>query len=280
MSSRRQFIKVSGLAVAGASTTKMGLSVKKSGSRVKNTPIPFELGVASYTFRKFNLEDTILMTKRLDIKNITFKDFHLPLNSTREQITEIVSKVKLAGLNLYGGGVIYMNTETDVSQAFEYAQMANMKVIIGAPAHELLPLIDKKVKEYDISVAIHNHGPGDKLFPDLESIYSRISSLDNRIGICHDIGHTQRYGKDPVKDTEKYFDRILDFHIKDVTESSEKGNTCEMGHGVINLPGIFKVLVKNNYRGKTSFEFEKDENDPLPGLAESVGYVRGLLKMM
>jgi inosose dehydratase len=280
MKSRRQFIKVSGLGIAGAATTKISFPVKKTVSRIRNTVLPFELGIASYTFRKFSLEDTLSMTKRLDIKNISFKDYHLPLTASEEDITKTVSLVKQAGINLYGGGVIYMNNEADVNQAFEYAKMAGMRVIIGAPAHELLPLVDKKVKEYDIAVAIHNHGPGDKLYPYLESIFSKISDLDSRVGICHDIGHTQRYGNDPVKDTEKYFNRILDFHIKDVTAASAEGNTCEMGRGVIDIPGFFKVLIKNNYGGKTSFEFEKDENDPLPGLAESVGYVRGILRMV
>jgi len=280
MRSRRQFIKVSGLGIAGAATTKIDFPVKKTGSRTKKTIVPFELGIASYTFRKFSLEDTLAMTKRLNIKNITFKDYHLPLTASDEDIANTISKVQQAGINLYGGGVIYMNNETDVDNAFEYAKKAGMKVIIGAPAYELLALIDKKVKEYDISVAIHNHGPGDKLFPNLESIFSKISTLDHRIGICHDIGHTQRFGNDPVKDTEKYLDRILDFHIKDVTAASTEGTTCEMGRGVVDISGIYKVLIKNNWHGKTSFEFEKDENDPLPGLAESVGYVRGVLKML
>jgi sugar phosphate isomerase/epimerase len=280
MSSRRQFIKVSGLGIAGAAASKINLPAKKAGSRKKNTVVPFELGIASYTFRKFSLDDTLAMTKRLNIKNISFKDFHLPLTASDEDIAKTVSKVQQTGINLYGGGVIYMNNETDVNGAFEYTKKAGMKVIIGAPAHELLPLIDKKVKEYNIIVAIHNHGPGDKLYPDLESIFSKICNLDNRIGICHDIGHTQRLGHDPVRDTEKYFNRIFDFHIKDVTAASEEGTTCEMGRGIIDLPGFFKVLIKNNYQGKTSFEFEKDENDPLPGLAESVGYVRGILKML
>jgi inosose dehydratase len=279
MSTRRQFIKVSGLGIAGAATSKISFPVKKTVSRNKETLVPFELGIASYTFRKFSLEDTLSMTNRLNIKNISLKDFHLPLTASEEEIAKAISLVKQAGINLYGGGVIYMRNEADVNQAFEYAKKAGMMLIIGAPEHELLPLVNKKVKEYDISVAIHNHGPGDKLFPDLESIYSKISDLDPRIGICHDIGHTQRYGNDPVKDTEKYFNRILDVHIKDVTAASAEGKTCEMGRGVIDLPEFFKVLIKNNYRGKTSFEFEKDENDPLPGLAESVGYVRGVLRM-
>jgi inosose dehydratase len=280
MTSRRHFIKASGMGLAVVAAAKIAPSARKKNSRIKKKEILFELGIASYTFRKFSLEDTLAMTQRLGIKNISFKDFHLPLTATHEDILKTVEKVKLAGINLYGGGVIYMNDEAAINQAFDYAKMAGMKVIIGAPAHELLPLVEKKVKEYDIMVAIHNHGPGDKLWPTLESIYEKITDLDHRIGICHDIGHTQRYGEDPVRDTGKYFDRILDMHLKDVTAASEEGNTCEMGRGIIDLPGVFKILIENNFGGKTSFEFEKDENDPLPGLAESVGYTRAILRMI
>ena len=279
MNTRRQFIKISGLGLAGSAIAKIELPGKKVSSRIKNTVVPFELGIASYTFRKFNLEDTLVMTNRVGIKNIAFKDFHLPLTATKDDIIKTVEKVKQAGINLYGGGVIYMNDETAVNQAFDYAKMAGMKIIIGVPAHELLPLVAEKVKEYEIIVAIHNHGPGDKIYPTLESIYEKIKDLDKGIGICHDIGHTQRFGEDPIKDTEKYFERILDVHIKDVTSASEAGTNCEIGRGIIDIPGVLKVLIKNNYHGKVSFEFEKDENDPLPGLAESVGYVRGILKM-
>jgi inosose dehydratase len=280
MTSRRHFIKASGLGLAGAAAAKISpYGMKKNGSN-KKAEILFELGIASYTFRKFSVEDTLAMTQRLGIKNIVFKDFHLPLTATQEDILKTLEKVKQAGINLYGAGVIYMDNESAVNQAFEYARMAGIKIIIGSPAHELLPLVEKKVKEYDIMVAIHNHGPGDERWPTLESIHEKIRDLDHRIGICHDIGHTQRYGEDPVRDTEKYFDRILDLHIKDVTAASDKGETCEMGRGIIDLPGIFKVLIKNNYSGKANFEYEKDENDPLPGLAESVGYVRGILRMI
>jgi inosose dehydratase len=280
MTSRRHFIKASGLGLAGVATAKISPSGMKKCRSNKKTEIPFELGIASYTFRKFSVEDTLAMTQRLAIKNIVFKDFHLPLTATQEDILKTVDKVKQAGINLYGAGVIYMDNESAVNQAFEYARMASMKVIIGSPAHELLPLVEKKVKEYNIMVAIHNHGPGDERWPTLESINEKIMDRDHRIGICHDIGHTQRYGEDPVSDTEKYFNRILDFHIKDVTAASDKGETCEMGRGIIDLPGLFNVLIKNKYSGKACFEYEKDENDPLPGLAESVGYVRGILRMI
>jgi inosose dehydratase len=280
MKTRRDFIKLSGAGLVGTAAFKINPDAQWSNKAMGHTTIPFELGIASYTFRKFNLEDTLAMTQRLAIKNIAFKSYHLPLDAAREEINTTVASVEKAGLNLYGGGVIYMKNESEVNQAFDYAGMAGMKVIIGSPNHEFLSLVEKKVKEYNIKVAIHNHGPGDELYPTLESIYVRIKDLDPRIGICHDIGHTQRYGEDPVKDTEKYFSRVLDVHLKDVTESSSKGTNCEIGRGVIDIPGILAVLVKNNYNGIASFEYEKDENDPLPGLAESVGYIRGVLKML
>jgi len=280
MKTRRDFIKLSGVGLVSTATFRLHSSAHDVTPGFKGTEIPFELGIASYTFRKFNLEDTLAMTRRLAISNIAFKSFHLPLEATKEEIIKTVEMVKKAGLNLYGGGVIYMNDEPSVHQAFDYANMAGMKVIIGAPNHALLPLVEKKVKEYNIKVAIHNHGPGDKLYPTVESIHDKIKDLDPRIGICHDIGHTQRYGEDPVKDTERFFNRILDVHLKDVTASSAEGNTNEMGRGVIDIPGVLKVLLKNHYTGIASFEYEKDEEDPLPGLAESVGYVRGVLRML
>ena len=235
------------------------------------------LGLASYTFRNFNLEDTITMTRRLGLSRICFKSFHLPLESSKEQIQATTKQVQDAGLDLYACGVVYMKNEAEVNQAFDYARTAGIRMIIGAPNHELLQLVNKKVQEYDIQLAIHNHGPGDEIYPSPQSVYERIKVLDTRIGLCIDIGHTARYGLDPIIETEKYADRLLDVHIKDVSAASAEGSTIEMGRGVIDIPGYMKTLLKINYQGVASFEFEKDEKDPLPGVAESVGYVRGVL---
>jgi inosose dehydratase len=235
------------------------------------------LGMASYTFRKFPLEETLAMTQRLGLKKIAFKSFHLPLESTEEEIKAVARKVKEAGIELYGCGVVYMENEEEVHRAFKYAQAAGMKVIIGVPAHELLNLVDQKVKEYDIQVAIHNHGPTDKRYPTPESAYERIKDLDRRIGLCIDIGHTKRCGVDPSGSAWKFADRLLDVHIKDVSAATGEGTTVEIGRGVINIPRFIRTLLNLNYRGNASFEFEKDADDPLPGVAESVGYVRGVL---
>jgi sugar phosphate isomerase/epimerase len=272
---RRDVLRMAGVGMVAAGTGNLASATaeeKKTKGKAK-----FNLGMASYTFRKFSLEQTLAMTKRLGLKYISFKDFHLPLNSTPEQIENILAKVKEAGLTLYAGGVIYMKTEADVQQAFDYAKAAKMQIIVGVPNHELLPMVEKKVKDYDIKVAVHNHGPEDKLYPTPASVYEKIKDLDRRIGLCIDVGHTQRAGIDPSEPVEKFADRLIDLHIKDESSATAEGTTVEMGRGVVDLVKLMRTLIKIKYSGIAAFEFEKDENDPLAGVAESVGYTRGVL---
>jgi inosose dehydratase len=283
---RRQFLKitttgtVSAILTASSSGFATTSSMQPDELQKKKARIKFTMGMASYTFRHFNLDDTITMTRRLGLTAIAFKDFHLPLESTIEQIKTVAAKVKEAGLDLYGCGVVYMTKEAEVHRAFEYARAAGMRVIIGVPEHHLLDMVNKKVQEYDIQVAIHNHGPGDERYPDPASVYQRIKNLDRRVGLCIDIGHTQRMGLDPSESAEKFADRLLDVHIKDVSAATKEGTTIEIGRGVIDIPKFLRTLIKINYSGVASFEFEKDEQDPLPGVAESVGYVRGVLAVI
>ncbi len=224
------------------------------------------------------------MTQRLGLKYICLKSFHLPLDSTQAEIKAAAAKVRKAGLRLYGGGVISMKSEAEVHRAFDYAKAAEMKVIVGVPAPELLTLVNKKVRQYDIKVAIHNHGPGDKLYPTPASAYERIKGRDRRIGLCNDIGHTQRAGVDPSESAERFADRLLDVHMKDVSAATAKGRGVEVGRGVIDIPKFLRTLLKINYGGVVAFEYEKDppfllsqESRGVAGLAESVGYVKGVL---
>lgn len=272
---RREFLQV---AAAGAAAC-CGLATGCASAQPVKTDKPrFELGLASYTLRKFDLAKTIELTKRVGLKHIALKDVHLAMNSTPEQIQAAAAKVRDAGLDLYGCGVVYMADEAAVNRAFEYAKAGGMKVIIGVPQKpELLPLLDKKVKEYDIKVAIHNHGPGDKLFPLPSDVYAKVKDLDPRIGLCNDIGHTLRAGGDLIASILDFGDRLHDIHFKDVSAANPKGGAVEMGRGVIDIPAVMRALVKIGYAGIASFEYEKDADDPVPGLAESVGYARGVM---
>ena len=277
MATRRNFLKSSGLILTSSMVPMACKDQAKTNTEALPESKEIPLGIASYSFRKYSLEESISMSNRLGIKYLALKSMHMPLDWNSDQIKEAAGKVRQAGIELYGAGVIYMNSEEEVKQAFEYAKHAGMKVIIGVPKHELLDLTEEKIKNYDIKVAIHNHGPGDDLYPSPESVIEKIKNRDPRFGLCMDIGHTQRIGLDPAVESQKYMDRLLDVHRKDVTASTAEGETVEIGRGVIDIPAFLSVLIKNNYDGIVSFEYEKDEDDVLPGISESIGYVRGVL---
>jgi sugar phosphate isomerase/epimerase len=279
---RRDILKLAGAGViaagfksraAAAEETKTASSSIQPGAGKAK----FSLGLASYTFRKFSTEQAIAMTKRLGLKYICFKDVHMPLKSAPETIEKTLAAIKEAGLTLYACGVIYMKTEAEVQQAFDYAKAAGIKVIIAEPNHSLLGLVDKKVKEYDIKVAIHNHAAEDPLYKSPAGVYEKVKDLDKRIGLCMDLAGTQRGGTDPSEAAEQFADRLLDIHLKDVNSATTAGTTVEMGRGVIDFVKFFRTLEKIGYSNIASFEHDKDENDPLPGAAESVGYTRGIL---
>lgn len=274
-SNRRNFLKLSGLGMAAV--TLPGIAQSKNIPAKKTETFPVRLGLASYTLRKMNLDNALSVCQKLDIKHISLKDFHLKLTSTDAEIADVVKKCKDAGVELGSGGVIYMKSEAEVDAAFEYARKAGMNMIIGVPQHELLPYTEKKVKEYNIRLAIHNHGPGDLVYPSCESAYVLIKDMDKRMGLCLDIGHTQRIQRSPSADLKDYFERIFEIHIKDVTSSDKEGKAIEIGRGVIDIPEFLKTVVKMKFPGIISFEYEKDDPDPVPGLAESLGYVQGVL---
>lgn len=276
--SRRDILKLAGLSAAiGSLPLSAVLPEEKSAS---GNSIPFALGIASYTFRAFPLDQAIGMTKRLGIERMTLKDMHLPLKSTEGEIKVVLEKLKASGIELSSCGVVYMTSEEEVRHAFAYANAAGIRMMVGVPDEPLLPLAEQMVKETNIALAIHNHGPTDKRYPSPESAYKLIAKMDKRMGLCIDVGHTRRLGIDPADEVERFFDRLLDVHMKDVSSPDAKGTTVECGRGVIDIPKLLRTLVKMKYSGTLHFEHEKDEKDPLPGLAESVGYVRGVLAML
>jgi inosose dehydratase len=276
MNSRRKFLKLAGTGILAAGTSSLYASrvIQTSADKAVNT---FSIGMAGYTFKEFSIEKTIEIMKRVGVVNLSLKDFHMPMNSNQEQINEVIGKFKSSGINVYTVGVIYMKTRESVDQAFEYARMAGVKMIVGAPDYEILPYVEKKIKSYDFRLAIHNHGPDNPLYPNATDIWNHIKDLDQRIGICIDIGHTTRDGQDASVDIFKYRSRIYDMHIKDVDKADKSGITVEMGRGIIDIPGVVATLRKIKYIGSCSLEFEKDMTDSLPGIAESIGYFKGVM---
>lgn len=275
-------------------TTRRAFLQKASGAMALGTVVPafafentshhqqpveedlFKLGIAGYSFVHFKLDQALEMMRKVDVHYLCIKDFHLPLNSTDEQIATFHATLKASNVTGYAVGPIYMKTTEEVDRGFEYAKRVGVKLIVGVPNEELLPYVDRKVKEYDMRYAIHIHGPDIKLWPSATSVMDAVKNLDARIGLCFDMGHDRRNGEDPIADLKKYADRIFDIHLKNVTAASKEGKTCELGRGIIDIPAFVKMLRKVKYSGSCSLEYEKDMKDPLAGIAESVGYFKGV----
>lgn len=279
MSTRRNFIQKTAVGLAGSAVIPLfGRSATvPAESTVDKTQSPIAVGVAGYTFAKFDLDQSINMMKRLGVQNLSVKEMHLPLNSSDENIKTAMAKFRDAGINVYTVGVIYMKTKEAVDQAFQYAKKVGVNMIVGVPGYDLIDYAEAQVKAYDMKLAIHNHGPEDKLYPAPKDVYDRIRQRDPRMGMCIDIGHAMRAGSPPEKAIRDFKDRLFDLHIKDVSLAAREGKAIEIGRGVINFPEVVRSLRKIKYTGVCSIEYEKDMTEPMPGIAESIGYFKGVV---
>ena len=280
--SRRQIIKTGFLTAVGSSfIKKAGAASEMYDAENANDDTEwqnFKVGIASYSFRKMSLEDTIKALNRLNLHYISIKDFHLPLTSSTAERQAAMQKLKDAGITaLSCGNITMQNDENNIKQAFQYAKDCNMPTIVCSPDPNSMPILDRMVKEYDIKLAIHNHGPEDKRFPSPYDVMKAVQGFDKRIGLCIDVGHTARAKVDPAEAILKCRERLYDLHFKDINSTEPDGSTIEAGRGVLDLPSIVRSLRKVHFDGMISIEFEGWENDPLPAVAETVGYARALL---
>ena len=241
-----------------------------------------KLGVASYSLRKFPFEKALEMAKACDAKYINFKDVHMPRTEPPEATRAARAKVEAAGFVIMGGGTIDMKKpdEAAIRKDFEYAKAGGFPLIVAAPSLESLDIVEKLAKEFQIKIAIHNHGPEDKIFPSPYDAYKSIKGRDKMMGLCVDIGHTWRAGVDPSKAVVELRDRVYDLHVKDLANLKERDSQVIVGKGAIDFPALFRALIKTNYTGHVGLEYEINENDPLPGMLQSFAYMRGVLSAL
>jgi len=242
---------------------------------------PIRLGIASYTFRKFDDAHLIQFMKDLKTPYLNLKDFHLPMTPL-DQVSVRAAEYRAAGFTLTAAGTITFNKDEDddIRSKFEYVKAAGIPMIVGAPTHAVLPRVEKFVKQYNIKLAIHNHGPEDKNFPSPFDVLAAVKNMDPRIGCCIDVGHTMRTGTDPVEAIRKVGKRVLDIHMKDLAESRVKESQVAVGDGLMPVPEIFRALIDIHYPGQVDLEYEIHADDPMPGVIKSFAYMRGVLAGM
>jgi sugar phosphate isomerase/epimerase len=237
-----------------------------------------KLGVASYSMRKFTLDQALEMAQALGVRYMTFKDVHIPRTDPPEATRALRAKIDAAGITIMGGGTINMPNDPDqIRKDFAYAKHAGMPLIYASPDPAALDFIESMVRQHDIKLVIHNHGPEDKWWPAPKDAYAAIKPRDARMGLCIDIGHTIRTGADPVQACLDCQDRLYDMHVKDLRVKTDRDSQVEVGRGVIDFPGLFRTLLKIGYQGQVGLEYEIKADDPLPGMQESLAYMRGVL---
>ena len=280
--SRRDFIRSSSVfAIAFAIPSVILASSQAPPYAEKAAPI--QLGLASYTFRNFSRTQMIGFMKQLNVFALNAKDVkdHLPMDAQQEAAA--LADYAAAGIKLHAAGAIYFakNDDADIRAKFEYCKRAAIEVIVaGDPTPETLPRIEKFVKEYDIRIAIHNHGPEDKLWPSPLDVLKAVNGMDPRIGCCIDVGHTVRAGTDVVQAIQEAGPRLLNVHMKHLTSFESKESQVAVGGGIIPVRKMFEALIATKYRGFVDLEYEIHPDDPIPGVIASFAYMRGVLAGM
>jgi len=274
---RRAFL---GTAAAVVAVPAFGAQAAPHGGKLAGGPgaPALKIGIASYSMRKFTLDQALAMAKTVGVKYMTFKDVHLPRTDPPETIAANRRKIEAAGITIMGGGTITMKNDPEqIKKDFEYAKLAGFPLIYAAPEPAALDAIEQMVKQYDIRFAIHNHGPEDKAYPAPRDAYEAIRNRDSRMGLCVDIGHASRAGADFVQSILDYKHRVFDMHVKDLSDPKVADSQVEVGRGVFDFPRLFRALLQINYQGQVGLEYEIKEDDPLAGMIESIAYMRGVL---
>jgi len=280
--SRRDFVLSSAL-VAGACIAPSDVLALAHERTSSDAAPPIRLGLASYTFRNFSRSQLIGFMKQLNVFTLNAKDIkdHLPMDPPQEEAA--LADYAAEGIKLHAAGAIYFakDEDADIRTKFEYCKLAGISVIVaGDPAPETLPRIEKFVKQYDTRIAIHNHGPEDKLWHSPLDVLKAVKGMDPRIGCCVDVGHTVRAGTDVVQAIHDAGPRLFNVHMKDLTNFESKGSQVAVGDGIMPVREIFEALIATKYTGFVDLEYEIHPDDPMPGVISSFAYMRGVLAGM
>ncbi len=246
------------------------------------------VGVQSYCFRNFKEHAKLReFIHTLGLGSIElWPGGHLPVDTPKEQLVQVVSDYKNAGISIDACGVVdFENDEASARKIFEYAKVLGVLGISASPTHDALPLMVKLTGEYGIPIAIHNHGPGDKLYGTVELIREHLAPLPPSVGLCVDTGHFQRVGTDPLAVIGEFADRVHGLHLKDMVLTGEKNDKGEplyedaiIGKGALDLPALVRKLKDIGFDGYCSLEYESDPDNPIPAMQECLASLREACK--
>ena len=238
----------------------------------------YRMGVQSYCFREFKTTEQLIgMMEQLGLAHIEiWPGGHLKRDLPEREIRRELNKVYDAGITVDACGVIRMpDDEAELRKIFDYAAMLNVLTISASPQYAAFDKISALTEEYNIPIAIHNHGPEDELFPTPEKIRSALANAGSKIGLCVDLGHFYRAGIDPMAVIDEFKDRVFGIHLKDlVPDENGKWEDVIVGTGKINLPVLMAKLDEIGFKGSVSLEYESDPSNPVPNMEKCLEKIR------
>ena len=261
--SRRNFLAGSAALATGAIATGTTLPCFADKKPAKYHGLP--MGIQSYTLRNFDTEQAIRHIKGLGLQYAEFYTKHLGTNASPKQIAEVIDRLKEAGIKMNAHGVHNFTKDHDKNrQLFEFAKAADIKTITANPQADSFDSLDKLVEEYQIRIAIHNHGPG-ALYDGLKNVQDRVKDRHALIGACVDTGHVLRSNEDPVAWIKALGPRVYALHIKDVAEKQNKTHDVIIGQGHLDVVGMFTAMKEINFPadGVISMEYEDRPENPI-----------------
>lgn len=261
--SRRRFL---GSTTAAALCSGIPLRSWAQGSKKPG----FSIGLQSYSLRTFSVEDAIKHAAALGFAHMEFYSGHFSDESNPAEIESMKQTMDAAGMKMLGHGVHKFTTDHDANRKkFVFAKAVGLRCLTADPAPDSFESLDRLVKEFDVRVAIHNHGPRHRYNKAID-VLNACEPYDQRIGACADLGHFIRSGEDAVQVIRLLGSRLYGIHLKDFAEMKDKTRGVILGEGHLDVEGVFAALahVKFPADGCLSLEYEENEKDPIDDIRQ------------
>ena len=223
---------------------------------------PFTMGIQSYSLRHFPAADMLTKLRALGLRDVEVWDGHFPVTDDPARIAGYRAMLDNAGVAIHAYGVIgFSGDAADSRRKFAFAKAMGIRTLSADPTLDAFEGLDHLVREFDIRIAIHNHGPGAR-WSKPEAILDAIKGHDDRIGVCIDTGHYLRSDVNPVDAARMFKKRVHGVHLKDVRTVAGRKEFTEIGKGALDTLALLRVLKANRFRGLRALEYEEHEEDP------------------
>jgi inosose dehydratase len=253
-----------GFLAAGAATM-VGAARLARAAQGANRYGGFDVGMQSYTLRAFPVDEALVEINKLGLASVELFDAHFSSKSSDADIEAMKSRTTSLGIKMRGHGVDPFGPDHEANRRwFVFARKAGIKNISADPSEDAFDSLDKLCEEFQIRIAIHNHGPGAR-YDKISDVLNAIHGHHPLIGACADLGHYIRSGEDPVRAINLFEGRLYGIHLKDFAEQKAKTEGVILGQGHLDVVGVFKALRKVNFPrdGCLSLEYEENPKDPL-----------------